>query len=316
MEGLETRSHVHCTLLMNRSEPIVVIGATGNQGGQVARQLLAAGWTVRAVTRHPAGEKARQLSQHGAEVVKGDLADPRTLKPIVQDAVGIFSVQNVWDLGMQTEILLGSHIIEAAQATGHHPHVVYASGLGAEKRQGIAVIDGKAILEDRLRQSGLPFTILRPGLFMDDFLGASLPFPPVIQQLLSGHRLWVGRWFLATLRAAMALDHPVPLTTLADVGNMVRWAFEHPHRSHGQTYELIGTAQAASTLCAQWNALMPQPIPRIPGLAPGLRLAHPQMAALLHWLRNRPWAPTPTPLHLQTYEEWLTRVHQTSCRSS
>lgn len=316
MESLETRPDSHRTILMNKSGPIVVIGATGNQGGQVAHQLLAAGWTVRAVTRHPAGEKARQLSQHGAEVVKGDLADPRTLKPIVQDAVGIFSVQNVWDLGMQTEILLGSHIIETAQATGHQPHVVYASGLGAEKRQGIGVIDGKAILEDQLRQSGLPFTIVRPGLFMDDFLGASLPFPPAIQQILSRHRLWVGRWFLATLRAVMVPDHPVPLTTLRDVGNMVQWAFEDPHGSHDQTYELIGTAQAASTLCAQWNALMPRPIPRICGLAQGLRLIHPQMAALLHWLRKRSWTPTPTPLRLQTYEEWLTRVHQTGCRSS
>ncbi len=300
---------------MTRWRRIVVLGAAGNQGGYVARQGLAAGWTVRAVTRHPEGDQARQLSQCGADVMRGDMADPETLKPIFQGADGIFSVQNFWEGGMHHEISLGMHVLKAAGAAGT-PHIVYTSGLGAEHPKNVPAIDGKAFLETLLRQSGLPFTILRPGLFMDDFLGASLPFPRPIQRILSRHRLWVGRWFLATLRAVMAPDHPVPLTTLMDVGNMARWAFEHPQVSSGQTYELIGTAQAVLTLCAQWNALMPQPIPRIPGLAPGLRLAHPQMSALLYWLRNRSWASTSTPLRLQTYEEWLTRIHQTDCRSS
>ncbi len=115
------------------------------------------------------------------------------------------------------------HVLKAAGAVGT-PHIVYTSGLGAEHPQNVPAIDGKAFLETLLRQSGLPFTILRPGLFMDDFLGASLPFPRTIQRILSRHQSRVERLFLATLRTAVPSAHPVPVTSMQDIGRLVVWA--------------------------------------------------------------------------------------------
>ena len=51
------------------SSTIVVAGATGRQGGAVARALLEAGWGVRALTRSPDSQAARELAATGAEVV-------------------------------------------------------------------------------------------------------------------------------------------------------------------------------------------------------------------------------------------------------
>lgn len=159
------------------------------------------------------------------------MADVPTLTQAIKEVTEIFSIQNFWDLRIKEEVPFGTHVIQAAINAGNQPHMVYNSGLGAEKRQNVAAIDGKAMIEENLRTSWLPFTILRPGLFMDDFLGASLPFARPIQKLLDGHRPLVGRLFLATLRAVVPQDSHIPLTTLSDVGRMAPWAFEHPDQA-------------------------------------------------------------------------------------
>ncbi|MDA8204880.1 MAG: NmrA family NAD(P)-binding protein, partial [Thermaerobacter sp.] len=214
-------------------------------------------------------------------------------------------VQNFWDLGLKEEIRLGSHVIQAAIHAGNHPHIVYSSGLGAEKHQNVAAIDGKAILEEKLRNSGLPFTILRPGLFMDDFLGASLPFARPIQKLLDAHRPLVGRLFLATLQAVMPKDSRIPLTTLRDVGRVAAWALGNPEESKGQVFEVIGSLETGDALSELWTRTIKQSIPYVPLLAVGLRLAHRRMATLLEWLGQRQFTISNAPVPLQTYEEWL-----------
>ena len=288
--------------------PILVIGATGNQGGHVARALLDAGWAVHAFTRNPASPKAQILKEKGAILVQGDLSDLNSLKTAIRNVTGIFSVQNFWDLGLKEEVRLGSNVIQAAKEAGNNPHIVYSSGLGAERRQNVAAIDGKAILEEKLRQSGLPFTILRPGLFMDDFRGASLPFARPLQRTLRSHRPLVGRLFLATLRP-IAKNSPIPLTTLIDVGRMATWAFENPGNYQGRAYHVVGSLETGETLCVLWEQTTNQSIPYIPALTFGLTIAHPQMAALLTWLAQHRFTICDQPLTLQTYRDWLSSWH-------
>ena len=110
--------------------PLLVIGATGNQGGHVARALLDAGWTVHAFTRNPASPNAQILKDKGAILVQGDLSDLDSLKAAIRHVTGIFSVQNFWDLGLKEEVRLGSNVIQAAKEVGNNPHIVYSSGLG------------------------------------------------------------------------------------------------------------------------------------------------------------------------------------------
>lgn len=65
---------------MDARDRTLVLGATGNIGGAAARELLRRGWTVRAVMRNPGGEKARALSDLGAEVVRADMDDRASLE--------------------------------------------------------------------------------------------------------------------------------------------------------------------------------------------------------------------------------------------
>ncbi len=78
-----------------KTKLILVTGATGQQGGAVARHLLnQPGFTVRALTRNPAKPAARSLAQQGAELVQGDLEDLASVQRALKDAYGVFSVQN------------------------------------------------------------------------------------------------------------------------------------------------------------------------------------------------------------------------------
>lgn len=293
--------------------PVLVFGATGNQGGQVVRALLATGQTVHALTRNPISPQAKALEAQGARLVQGDFADPRSLAAAMQPVSGIFSVQNFWDLGLDEEVRFGVHVIRAAMEAGHRPHIVYSSGLGAERPQRVDAIDGKVAVEQHLRGSGLPFTILQPGLFMDDFRGASLPFSRPIQRMLRHHRPLVGRLFLATLQAVIPKNHAVPLTSLHDLGSMAAWAFQHPHIAQGRAHPLVGSVETADTLCRLWEQRMGQSIPHLPALKWGIRLLHPQMAALLRWLGRHDAVVSQGPMALETYESWLLAPSKHTC---
>ncbi|CCT74325.1 related to nitrogen metabolic regulation protein nmr [Fusarium fujikuroi] len=82
---------------MANDKLICVVGATGNQGGSVARRFLKAGFKVRGLTRNTASPSAQALSSAGAEVVAVDLNDVSTLKSAFTGANVIFSVTNYWE---------------------------------------------------------------------------------------------------------------------------------------------------------------------------------------------------------------------------
>ena len=119
---------------MSSDRIIAVTGATGRQGGAVARHLLAGGWQVRALTPTPENEPARKLAALGAEVIRADMADPRTLTDAFHDLYGVYSVQNTMISGAEAEIRQGKNVANAAKQVSVH-HVVYGSaGLGCRAR--------------------------------------------------------------------------------------------------------------------------------------------------------------------------------------
>ncbi|MGH9364284.1 MAG: NmrA family NAD(P)-binding protein, partial [Thermoanaerobaculia bacterium] len=82
---------------------ILVTGATGQQGGAVARELLAHRYRVKAMTRKPQSEAAQSLTRLGAEVVAGDLDDEASVARALAGAWGAFAVQNTWEAGVEKE---------------------------------------------------------------------------------------------------------------------------------------------------------------------------------------------------------------------
>jgi uncharacterized protein YbjT (DUF2867 family) len=99
---------------------IAVTGATGQQGGAVARKLLAVGWKVRALTRDANKPAAKELALLGAEIVAGDMDNRAELDAALKGAYGVFSVQNFWlpNVGFDGEIRQGKMLADAAKAAG------------------------------------------------------------------------------------------------------------------------------------------------------------------------------------------------------
>lgn len=84
---------------MSPQRLIVILGATGNQGGSIATTFLQEpGWRVRALTRNPSSARAQSLASRGAEVVAADVDDPSTLAAAFDGADTIFAVSDFWGM--------------------------------------------------------------------------------------------------------------------------------------------------------------------------------------------------------------------------
>jgi uncharacterized protein YbjT (DUF2867 family) len=152
----------------NSNQIILVTGATGNQGGAVARHLLQRGkFTVCALVRDPNKPAAQALEQAGVELVPGDLSDRASLDLALQGVYGVFSVQSFND-GLDAEISQGKALADAAKAADIK-HFVYSSVGSAERKTGIPHFDSKFQVEEHVRASSLPYTILRPVFFFYNY---------------------------------------------------------------------------------------------------------------------------------------------------
>ena len=101
---------------------ITVLGATGAQGGGLARAILADSsgqFALRAVTRKPAGDAARALAAAGAELVSADLDDQASLQRAFEGAHGAFCVTNYWEhMSPDKEIAQARNLAQACKASG------------------------------------------------------------------------------------------------------------------------------------------------------------------------------------------------------
>ncbi|XEV02806.1 hypothetical protein FSHL1_008093 [Fusarium sambucinum] len=124
---------------------ICVIGATGNQGGSVARRFLRAGFKVRGLTRNPSSDSAKNLNAAGAEVVSVDLDDIETLKEAFKGANIIFSVTNYWEPFFRPDCRL-----QAAKEGISCRKLAY----NVEVQQGKNIVDAAATVAEGLDKNG------------------------------------------------------------------------------------------------------------------------------------------------------------------
>jgi uncharacterized protein YbjT (DUF2867 family) len=148
---------------------VLVTGATGKQGGHLVRELLARGHSVRALTRKPESPAAAALAERGVTIVPGDFDDQGSLERAARGVDTVFAMSTPFGTDPKTETREGINIVRAA-STASVAHLVYASIAGADRATGIPHFDSKAEIEKEIRRSGVPFTIVAPVFFMENFV--------------------------------------------------------------------------------------------------------------------------------------------------
>lgn len=210
---------------MNPTGPILVIGATGRQGGSVVRHLRDRGLDVRGLIRGSVTDpRASALEAEGVEIVRGDMDDPVSLRNAMAGAYGVYSVQDFWSVGAAREVQQGLNVADAARASGVE-HLVYSSVGGAERNARIDHWQSKWSIEQHIGRLQLPATILRPASFMENYY-----IPTVERALLKGK-------LIDPVRA------DVRYQTIAsdDIGKFAALAFARPDDFIGVELEIAGS---------------------------------------------------------------------------
>ena len=154
---------------------ILVTGATGQQGGALARLLLQKKHEVYALIRSTKSEspKAQNLRNQGAKLVEADLDKPDSLEQATNGIDSVFLMGTWVEVGTEGEIRRGKMMVDIAKEKKIE-HIVYSSVVNADKNTGIPHFESKYKVEQHIKNSGIPYTIIGPTFFMDNLLSYSL----------------------------------------------------------------------------------------------------------------------------------------------
>jgi uncharacterized protein YbjT (DUF2867 family) len=203
---------------------ILVSGATGQQGGAVARHLLETGFSVRALTRNPDQKAAQILADKGAEIVKGNFDNRESLDFALEGAYGAYSVQDIFEAGIEAEIQRGKYFADAANDAGIK-HFVYSSSGGAGRNSGISHVESKWEVENYIRTLDLPTTFLRPAAFMENWTNLR-------QKSINLEE--------GTFTQPLSPDTSLQQIAVDDIGAFASMAFTNPKEWKGRAIEIAG----------------------------------------------------------------------------
>ncbi len=166
---------------------IAVTGATGAQGGGLARAILSdpgSDFGVRALTRDPSSDRAKALADSGAEVVRADLDDQTSLTRAFEGAYGAYCVTNFWEhFSAEKEIEQAANMARAAKSAGLR-HVIWSTFEDTRKwipldddrmptlqgKYKVAHFDGKAEADHFFTDNGVPTTFLLTSAYWENFI--------------------------------------------------------------------------------------------------------------------------------------------------
>ncbi|MDG1987747.1 MAG: NmrA/HSCARG family protein [Halieaceae bacterium] len=147
---------------------VLVTGVTGRQGGAVARALMENGVRVRGMTRNPSSDRAAAMASLGVQLIQGDFDDSTSLDTAMNSVSGVFLVTNFWEHDYDGEVRHGRNVVDAANRADV-AHLVFTSVANADQQTGIPHFDSKYEIERYIHEAGVPYTILRPVSFMENW---------------------------------------------------------------------------------------------------------------------------------------------------
>lgn len=227
--------------MTNSKHPILVFGATGRQGGSVAKALLKAGWPVRALVPDSTKAASLQLRNSGVELVQGSFEETKVVRTAMKDAYGVFSVLPA-SLAAEDEVRHGISIADIAAETGVN-HFVYSSGASVgNELTGVPRFDAKPRIEAHIRQLDMTTTIIRPMIFME-------------MLVRPGFGLDEGR-----LVSLIRSDLSIQLTAVEDIGRFVAAVLADKSRFGGATLKIASDRLTGRELAVILSEAIGRPI--------------------------------------------------------
>lgn len=204
---------------------IAVVGATGNTGCAVVKELKKLGHDPVCIVRNP--DKAREVLGADTKTAVAELTDRAALEKALQGAESAFLVTGANPQMVEQE----SNVMDAALKAGTK-YLVHVSAVSAVARRDSESMVGRShyAIEEKLRGCGIGWVILRPGLFMQNIFGQAASIKNDSKMVLP-----------------FAKDLPVALTDVRDTAAVGARILIDPAAHTGKTYEFTG---AVSTYAA------------------------------------------------------------------
>jgi uncharacterized protein YbjT (DUF2867 family) len=242
---------------------IAVFGATGAQGGGLARAILAdrdSAFSVRAITRKPESEKARALAALGAEVVTGDADVASSLVPALKGAHGAFCVTNFWEhVSPEREFEQAAAMARAAKAAGVS-HVVWSTLEDTREsvplsdprmpvlreKYNVPHFDAKGLADDVFDREGAPTSYLLAAFYWDNFI-------------LFGLGPRKGADGIATLALPLG-GAKLPGIAAEDIGKCAYGIFKRGVSTVGQRFGIAGEILSGPEMADAFAKVLRQPV--------------------------------------------------------
>ncbi len=248
---------------MPDSKRIAIVGATGAQGGGLARAILAdpdGGFRVRALTRNPDGDAARALAAQGAEVVQADLDDVERLTSVFAGCYGAYCVTNFWEhFSAEKEKAQAANLAEAAQAAGLQ-HVIWSTLEDTrhllptsddrmpvlQGQYNVPHFDAKGEADEYFRERGVPTTFLLTAFYWENlvYFGAGPQRGP---------------------DGTLALTYPMgdkrlPGIAVEDIGRVAYRIFQEGQAYIGKTIAIAGEHLTGEEMAAALTQALGEPV--------------------------------------------------------
>jgi uncharacterized protein YbjT (DUF2867 family) len=221
---------------------ILVTGATGKQGGAVAKHLLQSNFHIRVLVRNLESPVAKSLANKGVEIVRGDFDDYESLERACTGVHGVFSVQTFTEDDFELEVRQGTAIAKAAKASGVE-HFVYSSVGSANRQTNVPHFDSKSKIEEYIQEIGIPFTILRPVFLMENW------------EMFGRDSILKG-----TLVQPLKPETKLQQVSVNDVGAFAAMAFEKPSEWMGRAVDLAGDEMTMTETAAIFSRVIARPV--------------------------------------------------------
>ena len=208
---------------MTKKLSVLVMGATGNQGGSVVKSLLPKGYHIRTLTRKPDSSAAKRLTEQGVEVVKGDFSDSDSLLKAASGMDTVYAMTTPFEAGPEAETQQGISIVDAVKKA-NVGHLIFGSVANADRETGIPHFDSKYKVEKHIASLNIPYTISAPVFFMDNYL---TPW-------------WLPSLKEGKLKIAMPADRSLQQISVRNVGAFVAALVERREKVFGKRFDIAG----------------------------------------------------------------------------